>query len=127
MAETPDDPLRRRSRLAWLLGSVLTAALLAAALLVDTDGGIDGGSPVLAWEACRGEVLGRLREPDSAVFPPPREASVDEQAPRWTVASTVDARNTFGEVVRERWVCTVEFGPSGARLVELELAPVASG
>jgi hypothetical protein len=98
--------------------------VVVAALLLEPGGGIESGSEVLAWEACRGEVLGRLREPDTAVFPPLGTAVVEDRDPRWTVTSHVDADNAFGQLARERWVCTIEVGASGARLVELELTPV---
>lgn len=109
---------------AWALGALLVLGVVVAALVTDPGPRVVAGSEVLAWEACRGEVLGRLREPDSAVFPPASEAVIEDREPVWTVAAHVDARNTFGELVRERYECTVEFGPSGARLIGLELTPV---
>ncbi|MFU8841213.1 MAG: hypothetical protein ACNA8R_10905 [Nitriliruptoraceae bacterium] len=106
---------------------MLVVAVLVAALLADPGDGIEAGSEVLAFEACRGEVLGRLREPSTAVFPPLGSAVIDDRDPVWTVTSHVDADNAFGQLARERWVCTVEFGASGARLVELALTPVEVG
>lgn len=117
-------PAERRSIVAWSVAGLLVVTVVVAALLVDPDDGFEAGSEVLAWEACRGEVLGRLREPSSAVFPPATEASFRDEDPVWTVSAHVDADNTFGELVRERWVCTIRFGTSGARLVALELSPV---
>lgn len=117
-------PADRRSIVAWSLAGLLVAGVVVAALLVDTGDGIEAGSEVLAWEACRGEVLGRLRQPSTAAFPLMTDASFRDEEPVWTVSSHVDADNTFGELVRERWVCTIRFGPSGARLVALEFTPV---
>lgn len=117
-------PADTRSIVAWSLAGLVVVGVLVAALLVDPGDGIEEGSEVLAFEACRGEVLGRLREPDTAVFPPLTEASFRDEDPVWTVTAHVDAANTFGELVRERWVCTVRFAGSGARLVELALTPV---
>jgi hypothetical protein len=111
--------------LLWSLAGVLVVAVVVAALVVDPGQRIEAGSPLLAWEACRGEVLGRLRDPDTAVFPSASEAAFQDRDPVWTVTAYVDADNAFGELVRERWVCTIEFGSSGARLVELDLSPVA--
>lgn len=123
----PGTPSRgavdRRSLLGWSLAGVLVVAVLVAALLADPGDGIGAGSEVLAFEACRGEVLGRLRDPGTAVFPPLGSAVYEDRDPLWTVTSHVDADNAFGQLARERWVCTIEFGDSGARLVELELAP----
>ena len=126
-ADVQPAPLQRSSVVAWSLGGLLVLVVVIAALLLDPGPQVTGGSEVLAWEACRGEVLGRLREPDSAVFPPASEATIEDRDPVWTVAAHVDARNTFGELVRERYVCTVEFGASGARLVEMQLTPVPDG
>jgi hypothetical protein len=117
-------PAERRSVVAWSLAGVLVVGVLLAALLVDRGPDLGPASELLAWEACRGEVLGRLRDPDTAAFPPQTTASFQDEDPVWTVRAYVDADNSFGELVRERWVCTVRFGPSGARLVELELTPV---
>jgi hypothetical protein len=121
---TPRGAVERRSLVVWSLAGALVVIVLVAALLVETGEGIESGSEVLAWEACRGEVLGRLREPSTAVFPPLGRAVVEDRDPRWIVTSHVDADNAFGQLARERWVCTIEFGGSGARLVELELTPV---
>lgn len=122
---SPRSSVERRSLVAWSLAGLLVVSVLVAALLTDTGNGIEAGSEVLAWEACRGEVRSRLREPSTAVFPPIGDASFQDRDPVWTVTAHVDADNTFGQLARERWVCTIEVGSSGARLVELELTPVA--
>jgi len=108
----------------WVLAGLLAAGVLITALVLEPDDRIEAGSDVLAWEACRGEVLGRLREPDTAVFPPASDAVFRDEDPLWTVRAYVEADNTFGQVAREEWVCTIRFGSSGARLVELELTAV---
>lgn len=124
-ADAVPDPVERRSRFLWVLAGLVVVVVVVAALLTDSGGGLETGSEVLAWEACRGEVIGRLREPSTARFPPSSDATFEDRDPVWTVTAHVDADNTFGELARERWVCTIEFGAAGARLVELELTPVA--
>lgn len=78
-----------------------------------------GHSAFGAYQACKSLVRDRLKAPSSADFPWVRSSDVTEAlgGGRYRVRSYVDAQNSFGGMIRNRYDCTVRYS-SGSWVAE---------
>ena len=80
----------------------MTAALLVGAC------GPDQGSVYGAADACRQIVAARLKAPSTANLPLSKIVT-DLDSSRYMVAGIYDAQNSFGAMLRGKYVCTVRY------------------
>jgi hypothetical protein len=66
-------------------------------------GSSSAGDEYGAADACRTWVKDQLKAPSTANF---EDESVSGTGP-WTIIGTVDAENSFGANLRQRWTCSV--------------------
>ncbi len=80
----------------------------------------DGGGEYGARDVCEQFIEQRLKSPSSADFS--GEDAVDNADGTWTVRGDVDADNSFGASIRNRYVCTVRHtAGDNWTLVDLQL------
>lgn len=70
----------------------------------------------VAWADCTKRVLGQLKAPSTAVFPPLDDVTVQRFAERGEVKylGFVDAQNGFGAQIRTKFTCVVRQSPTGS-------------
>lgn len=81
-----------------------------------------GGGDAGAIVACEKFVRVRLKSPASAEFPIGERKATDLGSNRYTVTGAVDADNSYGATIRNRYNCRVEFtGGENWRLLNLDM------
>lgn len=75
---------------------------------------------VSAQLACQRFVSARLKSPATASFAPFSEQSIVEMYPgKFNVSAWVDSQNSFGAMLRTRYLCEVRFVDTQAQLLDL--------
>lgn len=75
---------------------------------------------VSAQLACQTFVSARLKAPASASFAPFREQSIVAKTEgKFSVSAWVDSQNSFGAMLRTRYLCEVQFVGTQAQLLDL--------
>jgi hypothetical protein len=70
------------------------------------------------WVLAKHEVESRLKSPSSAKFPSQSEANISEVGDKYIVKSYVDAENSFGASIRNKFTVTLRKNSSGKYIVE---------
>lgn len=104
-----------------LLLAFLCAIAFAVYVMVPSAPSAPGGGDSGAIVACQRFVLARLKSPAGADFPAD-ERKASGSGSQWTVTGAVDAQNSFGATIRNRYNCRVEFtGGNNWRLLNLDM------
>jgi hypothetical protein len=92
-----------------IIGVIVVVVLIAIAIDENTNGGGDApsiGDSYGAQFACEQFVEDRLKSPGTAEFTDQTETN---DGVEWTSIGSVDSQNTFGGVVRNDYVCVVQY------------------
>ena len=90
----------------------VVAAFLVLATIACGNGD-KGVSKVDACVACDAFVKRMLVAPSTADFPPTSKMSIIQAGNNFTVTGYVDAENSFGAMVRTRFICDVTYKGGG--------------
>lgn len=115
-------------RWVWLLAAIFALILLANAMSPSAGSGGSSGDQsagheaVEAYVVCQQFVEDRLKSPSSAEFGGPySRVTTHNGGGKYTVATHVDSENSFGAMIRNDFVCTVQHTTGDSyRLVNLE-------
>lgn len=108
-----------------LLAYVFVGVLALWFITTLEDQPVRNTSPYSAFNAqteCERYVSRSLKSPSSAKFAPHHELVIlGQDAGPWTVVGWVDSQNSFGAMLRSRYICEVEFSGNTAKLLNLSL------
>lgn len=131
--DAPRPPVPKKSKAPWRpfghhpgVVFLMMAMVFAAAWGYGTYGNLTEKPkpPVIdevsAQLACQSFVLARLKAPASASFAPFMEQSIVAKTEgKFTVSAWVDSQNSFGAMLRARYLCDVQFVGTQAQLLDL--------
>lgn len=66
-------------------------------------------SPYMAFIHCQAHVKASLKAPASAQFPGQPLSAIDAGGGAYIVTATVDAQNSFGALLRNDWLCKLQY------------------
>lgn len=98
-------PARPKKPPIWflILAAALTVSCCIGGIVIATGGDGAGDPRTATIVACEGAVKTILKSPASAKF---SDQTSVKNGDAYTVTGAVDAQNTFGVMIRNRWACT---------------------
>lgn len=110
-----------RNGCVWAFFIILGLAIFILFVSVNSSPSSDEPDDTMACVVAQRFVRNQLKSPSTAEFPACHTMTISRAGNTWTVASYVDAQNSFGAMLRNRFLAEIEYQPSDNQWYPLDV------